>query len=63
MTREDGPVNIATGNARVGLQIGGDVVIKGGIHLGMPAADDDAGMIVQVGGLTIRPGDREGDDK
>lgn len=44
--------NIADGNARVGLQVDGDVVITGGIHLGMPAGDG-TGMTIQVGGLTI----------
>jgi hypothetical protein len=56
-------VFVATGNARVGIQTTGHVVITGGIHLGALADDDDF-MPFQVGGLTLSPADNaEGDDQ
>ena len=56
-------VNVATGNARVGIQTTGHVVITGGINLGALADEDDA-FPFQFGGLVLSPvDDAKGDDQ
>jgi 8-oxo-dGTP diphosphatase len=54
-TSPGGPTNIATGNARVGLQAG-NVTIHGGIQLGGPdLGDRTAGLAARPGKGTISP--------
>lgn len=61
--RDGHAVNIATGNARVGIQTTGHVVITGGINLGALTDDDDI-MPFQVGGLVLGPADdSDGDER
>jgi hypothetical protein len=59
MSKDRTSANIATGNARVGLQVDGDVVITGGIRFDMPG---NGGMTIQVGGQTLSL-EADGDDQ
>jgi 8-oxo-dGTP diphosphatase len=55
-TGHGGPTNIATGNARVGVQ-GQSVTVHGGIQLGGPhSGDGSAGLAVRTDEPAIRPG-------
>lgn len=51
-----GPVNVASGNARVGLQVDGGVVITGGLFLGGSQAGRDSDGEPRGGD----PGDAQG---